>query len=278
MAELINMLPFLSTHNIANSAWIDIEYFGQLALIIFSLSMPITYLSYLLLRQFSRAAAFSDRGITAALLDHIIYVVLLRSQKQMGRIYTARIIAMVQDKQTIWNRPIMQFPRKTMGRNRTTSNRKAPIASRICSCCPIPASQTLLDMRPKSYFIGRFLLFCRWLFRGSFLASTLIDFIPVFCVISRIVYPYSFTALNITDMATRFAFGAQTVFASLLTMKMLSCSRKFIAANSTRLSWGIHDAFLSSYSKMLSEGAGIWRFVGLQSLSDIFIIPQMRFA
>ncbi len=54
-----------------------------------------------------------------SLFKHIGGVIFFGAKKQMGRIYARRVVASVEDKESVWNRSDMKCPRSTMGQHQT---------------------------------------------------------------------------------------------------------------------------------------------------------------
>lgn len=98
----------------------------------------------------------------AVLLIAILHVIFMSSQKEMIWPDTLRIIAGVQDHQSVWYGAVVQFPRKTMSMNRLYSNGVARLVpndyahlaslvpgSARQSACPFPAVFRLQYIMPE---------------------------------------------------------------------------------------------------------------------------------
>lgn len=97
-------------------------------------------------------------------------IVQMCSQKKMSGIHARRIVAVVQDAETVGNMTIMNSPRNPMGRMVTAADPTSPIALNIPSSHPQPAriwSASAVYLRPESLnsFWGKLGMHCQ----GSFL-------------------------------------------------------------------------------------------------------------
>ena len=90
----------------------------------------------------------------SAFADHILNVVKICTEKQMGRITTKPIIAFVQNMQVVWDRTISQDPSNAMGALRSPINRHCSVAMTAYTGFPVPAIiwALLVDSGPKAAF------------------------------------------------------------------------------------------------------------------------------
>jgi hypothetical protein len=111
------------------------------------------------------AVGFPFWGVSDAPLAqvHISHVFLMRSSTKMGGVYAKSVIARMQDKLTVWYRPVGDLIRKAMRQNLTTRFwvPNHAISSAIIRSKPTPAliSASHSDFRPKSLLSG-YDLFC----------------------------------------------------------------------------------------------------------------------
>lgn len=109
-------LPKFFKNNLANERLTDIKFVSQLPLTIIAIFVLPIYFLNLSIGKFGRWVTLS-RGRAAscpALFVHIINIVKLCSNKQMLWVYTRRIVAFVQNAKSIWNGPVVNFPRNSM--------------------------------------------------------------------------------------------------------------------------------------------------------------------
>jgi hypothetical protein len=108
-------------------------------------------LSHLLLGQQGVLVRATPR--LPALRYLVGYVVPGRPEEQVGRIYTGRIVAMVENPQAVRDRPVVEFPREAVRPNvlpvRVVEGSIAR-APRVAK--PQPALVALLDKAPKPFF------------------------------------------------------------------------------------------------------------------------------
>jgi hypothetical protein len=87
-----------------------------------------------------------------ALLDFIQRVISMCAEEQMIRSDAWWIVALVQDKLTVWNLAIRQFPRDAMGWTRRLSIEfpKRSVSESRCAAAPNPASVGLFNLCPEA--------------------------------------------------------------------------------------------------------------------------------
>lgn len=101
---------------------------------------------YLFIRKFSKKSAF---------VGHVIHVLFVRSKKEVSRIYATRVVAFVEDMQSIFNFSVVNRPRKPMAFLKplsligSASNPKIPVPT-IRRADPIPAGICFLNMLKES--------------------------------------------------------------------------------------------------------------------------------
>jgi len=91
-------------------------------------------------------------SIAASLFDHILSIVSMGSNKQMCRIYAARIIAAMENEKSTGNLPKMQLPRETMGNFRIVPSTRSnfPIPLRAFASYPFPTGRSLINFVPET--------------------------------------------------------------------------------------------------------------------------------
>lgn len=89
------------------------------------------------------------RRFTSTLLQHVLSVVLWRSNKHMRGVYAARVVARVAEEQAIGDRSVEEFVRKSVGANSEVGCPKISIAAIGGRPHPKPAGFSLVHKRPK---------------------------------------------------------------------------------------------------------------------------------
>lgn len=85
----------------------------------------------------------------SALYLSILHVVTLCANKQMLWVNALWVIASMANKQILAYFSVVNFIRNSMGMAKFRINGKTPVAFRIFSCCPNPASLGLINFIPK---------------------------------------------------------------------------------------------------------------------------------
>lgn len=132
-------------------------HFRQCSLAVATCRVFLAYLLDLGYRELGVAMRLSVAVIVASLRDHVMHIVCGCTDKQMCRINASRVIAPMADKQAIWNRPIMQFPAKSMGKKILIAPyAKMPIALYEFCRLPLPAfiGAAFIDLAPKTLGSG----------------------------------------------------------------------------------------------------------------------------
>lgn len=98
----------------------------------------------LLIRQLAARMCFASRAHASAFLVHISNVIRIRSDEQMCRITAGRIVAVMADEQTFWNRAISDFERdsrcaRTTAIDASTAKCDEAVSSAAIACDPRPA-------------------------------------------------------------------------------------------------------------------------------------------
>lgn len=104
--------------------------------------------------QLGHWMALSTRNMGAPLLSAIFRIVFVGSEKQMRGITTRRIVAMMTDDQSLWNRTIEKLPTKSVRPNVSALQAKTPISTTNHASLPRPAiiRRLLVNFRPKAFF------------------------------------------------------------------------------------------------------------------------------
>jgi hypothetical protein len=105
-------------------------------------------------RQFCKPMIFAPGP--SAFLNRILHVVVVGSCKQMCRIYTGWIIALMQHIKSFWNRPDVKNPRDSMCQHvpRMLSAIQNAIAVCIPRSLPQPAALAFFNLRQKTPWCG----------------------------------------------------------------------------------------------------------------------------
>lgn len=90
--------------------------------------------------------------------DCIFHVVIVGTKKQVVRVNTSWNVAPMQDGKAVWNWPIVQLPRESVGSrqssgctNRCASRNELTISTGHSRCSPQPAGVSFFDLRPKGF-------------------------------------------------------------------------------------------------------------------------------
>lgn len=90
-----------------------------------------------------------------SLADGISYVVALRPEEEMIRSDTAAVIALVANKESVWNWANIQQIGDAMRHLRPAVETEVAIGPRIRTALPLPAVARFVDLRPKTFKDGR---------------------------------------------------------------------------------------------------------------------------
>jgi hypothetical protein len=159
----MNDLLYTAPANTVTSGKRELAYLAR------SIGRP--YLSYLLRGQ---------SVITALLARHVLTVVSLRPEKQMIGSNARRVIAFMENFQSLRNRAVMQRPRQDVGPNaffRIPSGLQCPVTP-LVPVIPKPAPIGLTNLRPKSLIYRRPLT--SGATNGGSACATTTDLTPVF--------------------------------------------------------------------------------------------------
>lgn len=103
----------------------------------------LSYLADLIRVKLSDSASFSSA---------ILHVYFLITQKQVVRIYTQWVIALMEYAKTVRNWAVVDYPAKSVGiDHRLFLGRDLPVAFVVPTRRPIPAGVRLLDLAPESF-------------------------------------------------------------------------------------------------------------------------------
>ncbi len=102
------------------------------------------------IRQFVRWAEFSVAFRATSFINHITHIILMGPYEKMVWSYTRWVIALMTNKHSFWDWPIVHFPRNSMGRTDAISNLYSSIPSSYFSSRPNPASRSFIDIFPKT--------------------------------------------------------------------------------------------------------------------------------
>jgi hypothetical protein len=87
------------------------------------------------------------------LVAHVLEVFRLQGQKQMGGIYTWRVVAPVTHTHPRWNRTVSEEPRDAVCTKNVprTANAELSVAMRFAVSCPLPAGKprSAINLSPK---------------------------------------------------------------------------------------------------------------------------------
>lgn len=98
-------------------------------------------------------AGFNPLPTTATFAHHVESVISLRAKKQMVGANARRIVTVMADEHSFWNRAIVQFPRKTTDnfhRSIPASDSYQAIAHGASPTCPNPTGIGLVNLGPES--------------------------------------------------------------------------------------------------------------------------------
>jgi len=118
LGRLADMSPALSIDNFANALLWQAEhvaYFGLRK----SSGVKLPYFTNLVFCKLVIVMLFSMR--VSHFCKHVFVVVVASANKKMVDIYAPRIVALVKNKQSIWNRPVVPNPRYAMGQDSLSS-------------------------------------------------------------------------------------------------------------------------------------------------------------
>jgi hypothetical protein len=146
------MTPSNATDNLANSRSANVKPLGKLAIAVSARRAQASYLYNLSLIQFRRAAPLTQsRSVLRCAILHVYGLV---SEEQVIRSNTRRIVAFMQHAQRrIW-KTVVNFPGKSVGKNRRLTAvgfaHKPSISVSVSDSRPEPASVSFLNVSPKA--------------------------------------------------------------------------------------------------------------------------------
>lgn len=171
------MRPNFASDNLFNEGKTNAKLLGNLTLIHGAIGRQFSNVKHILCGQLGSGIGFTDRIPTALSIFgvHILHVVLVCTCEKMFRIDTRRVVTMVTNKLSSWNRTIMEFIAKPMCSHQAVTNLKGTIP---CYARPNPTGSTedgvnrtiLINVAPKA-FNGIFWL---WSFSGRWSLWTLL--------------------------------------------------------------------------------------------------------
>ncbi len=128
-----------------------------------TLTARISYVKNVLLIKFSHVVmrSLARWGYPAALLiRHVLKIVSLCSEKQMIRTHADRIVAVMTDAHSFWNRSVGKFPRQPMGEHLTAASvRCEPSTVWAHAAVTFPAVRSKRDRLPE---LNAFTFWCRF--------------------------------------------------------------------------------------------------------------------
>lgn len=151
-----DMLPRVAVHDVGNCHDMNTVFVGKNLVRWMVGSVSGANIKHLLRGQCGVVMVLAGntvRVVFSALSVHVMNVIGLCSQKQMVRTHACRYVAMVANKHALGNRAVVQFPRYSMGAQRSAStssgidNTVAEVAS---GSRPQPAGISFLDILPET--------------------------------------------------------------------------------------------------------------------------------
>lgn len=108
------MFPLLAMHYLVNALSISAKSIRKVYLALTGGVAP-SYFQDLFIGHKSHAVRGTNQGFESAFLHFVVYVILMRTQKQMFRVYARWCIAFVQHLNAFRNRAFENQPRNTVG-------------------------------------------------------------------------------------------------------------------------------------------------------------------
>lgn len=100
--------------------------------------------------------ALGKTRVSPAFGGHVLHVVGLRSEKEMGGIHASRIIAGVADVRHRRNRAVSDLPGNAVGEGRVPSPVNPTVSVHISSSHPHPTTRSNQNFRPEPFFESLF--------------------------------------------------------------------------------------------------------------------------
>lgn len=162
LGALRDMYPILAIDDLADHCMRHAIGTGEFSPLL-ALSRKFSDFGYLFFVQFCHVMLRTLRSwwiCATSLTSHVVNVVLMRSEKQVGRIAAGRIVAVVADIHALWNWPIMQFVAKAMGVNTCAIDGENSVTGFAQLLRPYPTAiwRIAINVLPKAFFrraIGR---------------------------------------------------------------------------------------------------------------------------
>lgn len=140
------MLPTYSRYRLLHSSFRNVVPSGELFMRVVSSFIKPSCCQHVLRCQFGFALPSAELSGFSPLLNHVVKVIFLRSEKQVIRSYARRIIATVKDAESRWNHRVVNHPRKLMGANVV----KTTVAANVAASYPNPTRFSFSNLGPKA--------------------------------------------------------------------------------------------------------------------------------
>lgn len=145
-----NVLPYSKRLDLVNMSFINFEPFSY-RFVCKSRFAQSSDFQYLLVGKFVKRAEFPVRNKISSFFGHVLHVFSVRSKKQMRRIYTYWVIALVKAVQTIFDFSIYNHPSNSVSLDRPPVDTELTISVIIDTKQPSPTfiRFSLLHLYPK---------------------------------------------------------------------------------------------------------------------------------
>lgn len=144
---MLNMLPIVTINNPLDYSSTYVKFPRQSCLAAILSVIKELDLFCLRLRKDCIPALFPYWH--SSFFPFVVNIILLRTQKQMVRVYTGWIVTFMQNEHSLWDNPFMMFPRKSMSQNATfypfVKNANLPISKCCFTPHPKPAGIRFLN-------------------------------------------------------------------------------------------------------------------------------------
>lgn len=146
------MFPRSTTNNTGNVAMIASEFIGKVFICVQSAGIKFPHFSDLFFSVPGSSVFFAFVRYYSALKSFVSIVVGSCSEPQMLWITTGRVVATMQDTQTIWNRSFYHLPNLSMNQVGRSIIGCPSVAQGVRTSLPFPALiwAKFLDVFPKS--------------------------------------------------------------------------------------------------------------------------------
>ncbi len=139
------MIPCYSMSNRINGLIANAIFSGKSRLISFLWIKCAFDLSNICFGKLGHSGLRSSVKNSATFFNHVSHVVKLSSRKQMFRIYASRIVALVTNIMSFWNRPNKYFVRNSVSLLLSTINSKYSISTSALMADPFPTFITMCN-------------------------------------------------------------------------------------------------------------------------------------